>query len=419
MIYLLLVVNVWLLFLLLRDIRFKLGKAIPFLELICFSYFLQNSLVPVFLFTTSKLNLLNGVESFSVDIRISEISTMLFSSTCILFFYFGLFWNNARGDNYGTIKSVINIKLERIVVLVLFVLAVMSRYVFANNYLYDLLFTGLCVYFFSLNSTVITYKIAIVLLFWYVSSQTGMFGRTLIFTIYAFCYILEYYNISLNRIVFYTGAAVGSFSIFYIQVYKTQTRIDISNKNSNFSNNVEFADNRILASDLNDKFNALERLNTNFFTTEVLKKMRKDNIPFTYGVGILSNIVEGILPRFLLPNKVMAGGKVNIETYTDIVLLGNTSMNIGLIADAYTDFSYFAILFFYYFGLLVKFLFKMLYLSSKNNDLYKISTILLFCMLFSSETDLGIVFNSIIKSLFLFFIIIELNSVLHYAKSHV
>jgi hypothetical protein len=77
-------------------------------------------------------------------------------------------------------------------------------------------------------------------------------------------------------------------------------------------------------------FEINRRLNQGFLLAHAMKHTKEyghdpSHLPLAYA--------SAVLPGFILSNKIDAGGKFNIERYTDINLQPGTSMNIGVLGD--------------------------------------------------------------------------------------
>ena len=60
--------------------------------------------------------------------------------------------------------------------------------------------------------------------------------------------------------------------------------------------------------------------------------------PFARGETIRNALVASVFPRFLYPDKPIAGGRENMENYAGISLNENTSMDISQVGEAYANF---------------------------------------------------------------------------------
>lgn len=80
------------------------------------------------------------------------------------------------------------------------------------------------------------------------------------------------------------------------------------------------------------------RLNQGYILSHVLKT-RELNEELNEGGGYVQQLlISAALPRFLMPNKLMAGDAYYFEKHSGLRLVGNTSMALGLIAESTIDF---------------------------------------------------------------------------------
>lgn len=62
--------------------------------------------------------------------------------------------------------------------------------------------------------------------------------------------------------------------------------------------------------------------------------------PFAGGETLREAVIATLLPRFLLPGKVVAGGRANMERFTGIDLGETASMNLGFAGEMYANFGF-------------------------------------------------------------------------------
>jgi hypothetical protein len=141
------------------------------------------------------------------------------------------------------------------------------------------------------------------------------------------------------------------------------------------------------------------RGNQGFLVAKVLNyvPLKKEFDNGTYlGQAFLSSIV----PRILWPDKPMAGGRFTMKYFTGEDLVGNTSMNVSPVGEAYGSFGYF-------FGIIymggLAFFVRMAYrtfivLSNKVPFLIFWFPVVFYQVTYSMETDSLQIFNSLLKS---------------------
>ena len=60
--------------------------------------------------------------------------------------------------------------------------------------------------------------------------------------------------------------------------------------------------------------------------------------PYAGGKTIVDSILNGLIPRFLNPNKGASRAEENYERYTGLNLWGSTSMKLGYAGEMYINF---------------------------------------------------------------------------------
>jgi len=80
----------------------------------------------------------------------------------------------------------------------------------------------------------------------------------------------------------------------------------------------------------------VDRLNQGWIIARIMYAVPQ-YIPYGDGETIMEGIYAALLPRFLAPNKAISGGHKNFERFTGMKLTG-TSMNLGIIGEAYANF---------------------------------------------------------------------------------
>lgn len=62
--------------------------------------------------------------------------------------------------------------------------------------------------------------------------------------------------------------------------------------------------------------------------------------PYARGETIKAAFLSALMPRFLMPNKVLAGGQLYMEKYAGMLLNERTSMNLGYAGEMYANYGY-------------------------------------------------------------------------------
>jgi hypothetical protein len=141
---------------------------------------------------------------------------------------------------------------------------------------------------------------------------------------------------------------------------------------------------------------ALVRLNQGWIISAVM-----NHVPAKESFGNGATVVEAVValaPRFLLPNKVGAGGRENFRKYTGLEIGNETSMCICVLGEAYANFGEIGgIAFMIAFGgFLALYYSRILKWAAMHPDfLFWIP--LIFYQAIKAETDMVVIINQIVK----------------------
>jgi hypothetical protein len=141
------------------------------------------------------------------------------------------------------------------------------------------------------------------------------------------------------------------------------------------------------------------RANQGFLVAQVIKYIPEKK-QFDNGAYLSLALFSSLIPRLFWPDKPMAGGRFTTKYFTGEELVGNTSMNVSPVGEAYGSFGpIFGVV---YMGLLA-FLIRIVYttfLSLANTIPLLIYwfPVIFFQVTYSMETDSLQIFNSLFKS---------------------
>ncbi len=137
---------------------------------------------------------------------------------------------------------------------------------------------------------------------------------------------------------------------------------------------------------------------------------------FLEGETIREGIVAALVPRFIMPDKAIAGGQKTFQELTGWQLLSNTSMGPSILGEAYGNFGKLGAIAFmglFGYGLCAALAFVRGY--SKSNPLALALIPCIFIHVIKAETDFVTVANFLVKSSVLYFaIFVLLTRVLRY-----
>lgn len=171
-----------------------------------------------------------------------------------------------------------------------------------------------------------------------------------------------------------------------------------------FNDDLYENDNFVYTNATTASFNV--RLNQGWIISAVM-----DNIPksqdFLKGETVEDAIKSSLIPRFLLQDKEVAGGRANFEKFTGLYLTAATSMGISIIGEAYGNYgSFYGIVFMFLWGLFLAFIWIRLNIYLTKNKLYTCFIPIIFLQAIKAETELLVVMNYLTKSLILIFLFI-------------
>ena len=140
------------------------------------------------------------------------------------------------------------------------------------------------------------------------------------------------------------------------------------------------------------------RLNQGWIIARILNHM-PENYPFVKGETVRMALEASLLPRFLAPNKVMAGGRFNFERFTGTELPETTSMDISLVGEGYANYGTAGgIIFLFFIGVFYNVVITQIIAISKKYPTLLLWLPLLFFQVIKAETDLATVLNHFTKA---------------------
>jgi hypothetical protein len=145
------------------------------------------------------------------------------------------------------------------------------------------------------------------------------------------------------------------------------------------------------------------RLNQGWIISAIIENVPSIE-PYANGETIIEAISGSLLPRFLVPDKKMAGGQENFERFTGLPLGPTTSMGTSVIGEAYANFGPMGSwIFMFLWGMFLSLGFNKLVSYGNKNPLIYVFLPLIFLQVVKAETELYVVLNHFLKSLILVF----------------
>ncbi|WP_179317355.1 hypothetical protein [Winogradskyella undariae] len=141
------------------------------------------------------------------------------------------------------------------------------------------------------------------------------------------------------------------------------------------------------------------RLNQGWIISAVIYNIPKYQ-PYLNGETVSTALFSSVLPRFLNPNKAVAGGRENFRKFTGLSLSDGTSMGISIIGEAYGNFGKIGgIVFMGLWGFFLTRIWSKLFKIVLNNIVFISFLPIAFLQVIKAETELVVVLNHLIKSL--------------------
>jgi hypothetical protein len=141
----------------------------------------------------------------------------------------------------------------------------------------------------------------------------------------------------------------------------------------------------------------LYRLNQGYLVSAVMQKVPNQE-PYAGGETLTRTMIDAVVPRVINPEKEEVGGREKIKRFTNIILVGSTSMNIGILGESYANFGFAAIFFLLIYGIIIAAFESAILRFSLKKPMILVMFPIFFAVLFGSGTDFLMVLNTIVKS---------------------
>ncbi len=240
------------------------------------------------------------------------------------------------------------------------------------------------------------------------SVRMGMFGELVLWFMFSILIIAFVYKINLGFKLFILS--VGLLGILLLQSIKEEYRMatwyDVSEKS-----NVELFQEIIFMRVINPGMlfetavlqNMGARLNQGWIIARVLNHMPEKR-DFVRGETIEDAIFAALVPRFLVPDKAMAGGRANFERFTGTELPETTSMDISLVGEGYANYGKFGgVLFLLFIGIFYNLAIIQSVALAKSYPTIILWLPIIFFQVIKAETDFATVLNHFTKAVFVTF----------------
>ena len=207
---------------------------------------------------------------------------------------------------------------------------------------------------------------------------------------------------------------LGLAFIFVLQAVKDDYRATLreEGQGQNVQKFLDSVDERLLEEEAASSGN-VERLVTRINQGWIISRIMTGTpryLPFAEGETIIVAVKASLLPRFLFPDKPIAGGKVNYEKYVGFRLQSSTSMGISLLGEAYINFGVRgAWVFMFIFGLFSSFVIKQFFLLASTYPTIWLWFPLILLHFVKAETELLVQLNFIVKSIIMVYVFVWAN----------
>lgn len=231
------------------------------------------------------------------------------------------------------------------------------------------------------------------------AAQSSVFHDMFIWGGFLFIIYALINQIGAFKKLLFLSAAVSLF--LFVQLIKKDYRGAI--QDSTIDNRTEIlaevATQKLKSDVEEDYFQGLvDRLNQGWIIARIMFVVPTFE-PFAEGETIREGIKSAFLPRFLMPDKIESGGYY-FERFTGIPLYG-TSMNLGLVGEAYANYGEEGgILFMFIFGLIINLFLTYIYYKSHRLPEIIFWIPFLFLYMIKAEDDFTTMINQFTKAVY-------------------
>jgi len=388
----------------------NMGDKIPIIEL-------MTSLAAIQWIVSPYIDYHNSITHYKYHMYVPEEQYMSFVVPAVIAFWIGtlFFRDNSDLENIKHETTSIlteNPKLPYVLIIIGLLIPFISSFVpvslrFVFFLLSNIKYIGVIYLLFSKRHNRWPIFWGIMLLTAMASIASGMFHDLLLWSMLIFTFIAKELNLNFTKK--FALALLGLFIAVSIQSVKFQYRELVwqkhytGNKTALFLTLVtnEWSNGSILTP--TSEADANIRLNQGWIISAIIKNIPKYE-PYAGGSTITDAISASLLPRFLVPNKKIAGGQDNFRRYTGLQLGEGTSMGISIVGEGYANYGkYGGILFMLLWGVFIGWVWEKLGVLTKIYPTLFIWTPILFLQVVKAETELVVVLNHLIKASILVF----------------
>lgn len=381
---------------------FQLGKGLPILELMLFIAAAQWIIGPLIAYNTPNLH-------YKYYMYVDQQRYMSYVVPAFGVFALAVLIG-LRSVKYSTIP-IEKLKQFKDYGLAIFLIGVFFDFIasslpgslaFFAFIISNFKFAGAIILFFSEDKRLkqIFYASLVFLLFR--SIQSAMFHDLILWIVFFFMFWALKFKPSRQKII--AIVVLGALSITTLQTIKSAYRLEVWNGYS--GNRIQLfagllADAVLLSgaddNQLDGEHNNV-RLNQGWIISAILDEIPSKQ-PFFEGETVKDALISSVLPRFLSPNKKIAGGQENFRKFTGLELGEATSMGISIVGEAYGNYNRIGgILFMGIWGYFLAMYWRFLFSAVQKNILLLAFLPLVFLQVVKAETELVVVLNHLIKA---------------------
>jgi len=233
------------------------------------------------------------------------------------------------------------------------------------------------------------------------SLASGMFHDLLLWSMLLFTFLAKELKLNLGWKI--SSVVIGILVVMTIQAVKTEYReyawggyqgnrfglfLRIAGK--------EWGSGDIFLPSKDENMNI--RLNQGWIISAIMYNVPA-NVPFAQGETIKDALTASFLPRFIYPDKPIAGGRANFRKFTSLSINDNTSMGISIAGEGYANFGKLGgYIFMFFWGLFIGWFWRQLENLSRLFPTLLVWSPILFLQVVKAETELTVVLNHLIKS---------------------
>jgi len=231
------------------------------------------------------------------------------------------------------------------------------------------------------------------------SAAAGMFHDLIIWMTLISTYWFAQFRLTLQRKLIFLGTA--AFLVFMIQAikqdYRDKMRRGIPTSVPEEMWLILSGQRSVVEGDALAL--ATVRLNQGWIISAVIKNVPEKE-PFAEGDTIYEAIEASLLPRFMAPDKKMAGGRENFRRFTGLEIGNATSMAISPLGEGYANFGVEGgVAFMFAYGLVFSGFFRLVAKTIVRYPDFIFWIPLIFYQGIKAETEVSVVMNQLFKGL--------------------